>query len=238
MLLKRIAVLVGSILGMSASSQAAQLDDGTHMLTTEDAVLGPEARVKAFITDYHRSHSILRAKKGDDEFERWEQLVQTLDQTHFIDHAGRELGDEIHGKSPHTLAGESIVGVKRAGERVLVETRIEAASRPKFYEYELCEVAAGNWKIMRLREFLDPADAPFLSERERPRFAHPRLHPLQRLSAAEARFDGNKIFARGKSVELDGKSSSIEVRELGLLNITTGILVWATWATIPACFRP
>jgi hypothetical protein len=85
-----------------------------------------------------------------------------LDRTHFVDHGGHELADVIDGESPHTLAGEPIVGVKREGERVFVETRIAEVRSLKFYEYELREANAGDWRIVRLREFLDPPDAPFL----------------------------------------------------------------------------
>lgn len=34
---------------MSANSQAAQIDDGTHSLTTEETALQPEARVRTTV---------------------------------------------------------------------------------------------------------------------------------------------------------------------------------------------
>ncbi|WP_161965837.1 DUF4241 domain-containing protein [Steroidobacter cummioxidans] len=237
-MLRRIVALVGSILGVPASSHGAQIDSSEQTYTIERAPLQPEARVRAFIADYHRAHSLLGTKEVKEQFERWERLVEKLDEAHFLDHEGRELAGVIHGKSPHTLAGEPIVSVKRIADRVFVETRLEEKYLTRFFEYELCEVDVGNWKILRLREFLDPADAPFMTEREMPRFEHPQVHPLQRLSAEDADFDGNRIFASGKSVELDGKVSSIDVREVGFLNVTTGVLVVGDFGYSPRVLSP
>src|SRR5687768_887049 len=97
----------------------------------------PEERVKAFIADYHRAHSELKKHPDDDdEFERWEALVEALDKVHFVDHGGRELAQVIHGDSPHTLEGEPIASVKRAGDRVFVETCVDDGLTT-YYEYEL-----------------------------------------------------------------------------------------------------
>jgi hypothetical protein len=148
-----------------------------------------------------------------------------LDQAHFGDHGGLELAGSISGESPHTLAGEPIVNVTRADERVFVETRVDDKYLTRFYEYELREAQAGDWRIVRLRQFGDPADALFVSARDKPRFDDPAIHPLQPLSAEEATVDGDKFFSHGRVVELDGKASSIEVREVGMLRVTTGILV-------------
>ena len=185
----------------------------------------PEERVKAFIADFHQAHSRLGPQNTDDAFDRWAALVETLDQTHFVDHGGRELAGVIEGNPPHTIKGEPIVGTRRAGERVFVETRVAEAGLPKFYEYELREVDAGDWRIARIRLFLDPPDAPFMTARARPGFENPKIHPLRKLSAEEAHVDGSRIFAAGKSVKVDGKESTIEVRDVGRLNVTTGILV-------------
>jgi hypothetical protein len=74
----------------------------------------PEARVKAFIADYHRSHSELKRHPDDHkQFDRWDALVETLDEAHFVDHGGQELAQVIHGKSPHTLEGEPVTNVRR-----------------------------------------------------------------------------------------------------------------------------
>jgi hypothetical protein len=197
----------------------------------------PEERVKAFIADYHRSHTELKQHPDDhDQFDRWEALVETLDQSHFFDQGGLELARSIEGTSPHTLADEPIVSLKRAGDRVFVETRTDV-SIETFYEYELREVQAGDWRIVRLREFLDPADASFVDEDERERFENPTLHPLQKLSKKESQFDGDTLFEAGRSIELDDVDS-IEVRAVGLLNVTTGILAVGDLAYDPSTLAP
>ncbi len=237
-MLRRLVALVGSFLGMSANSHAAQINPSDDVYTIEDRTLQPDARVRAFIADYQRAHSLLSTSNGSDKFDRWDRLVEKLDQAHFIDHAGRELAGVIHGKSPHTVADEPIIGVSRADDRVFVETRTEDAHLTKFFEYELLQVDAGNWKIVRLREFLQSADAPFMTERERPRFAQPQLHPLRPLPVEEANFDGEKLFAEGKTVAVDGKSSSIQLREVGSLNVSSGTLVVGDLGYDPGVLSP
>lgn len=185
----------------------------------------PEERVKAFIADFHRSHSELKSHPDDHEqFERWDALVAALDQAHFVDRGGFELAQSISGTSEHTLEDEPIVSTRRAGERVFVETCVDKALT-RYYEYELREAHPGDWRIVRLREFLDEADAPFLDEDERAEFENPKIRPLRKLSREEARFDGAELFTAGRSVKLEKDKDSIEVRSVGTLNISTGILV-------------
>ena len=184
----------------------------------------PEERVEAFIADYHRSHTELKKHKADHkEFDRWQTLVEALDEAHFVDYGGRELANVISGTSPHTLVIEPIVSVKRSGDRVFVETRVDEAVET-FYEYELREVAGGDWRIVKLREFLDSADEPFVDEDERARFEDPKIRPLGKLSSEEANFDGTVLFTAGRSVKLEDDVESIVVQAVGALNVTTGIL--------------
>lgn len=184
----------------------------------------PEERVKAFIADYHRSHSELKKHPDDyEQFDRWEALVVVLDRTHFVDQGGLELAQSIEGSSPHTLDSEPITGTRRAGERVFVETCVDKALTT-YFEYELREAHPGDWRIVRLREFLDPEDALFLED-ERAEFENPKIRPLRQLSREEARFDGTELFTAGRSVKLEKDQDSIEVRSVGTLNVTTGILV-------------
>lgn len=198
----------------------------------------PEERVKAFIADYHRAHAELEKQPDDDDqFERWEALVETLDETHFVDHGGLDLAQVIHGNSPHTSEGEPIASVKQAGERVFVETRVDEVLT-KYYEYELRELRAGDWRIARLREFLDPADAPFVDEDEQPRFENPQIHPFGKLSAEEANVDGDQLFAAGRSVKLEKKTDTIDVRAVGTLNVATGILVVGDLGYDPGVLSP
>jgi hypothetical protein len=102
----------------------------------------------------------------------------------------------------------------------------------------LREASAGDWRIVRLRQFLDPPDAPFLDAEEKARFENPTIHPLQKLSAEEAGVDGNELFSPGKSVELDDDLSSIEVRSVGMLDVTTGILVVGDLGYDPGVLSP
>lgn len=224
-MIKRIAAFFASLFGVSASGQAAQIDNRAPVPAAQAAPLQPEQRVKAFIAAFHRAHSQLMTERSATEFERWTTLVNALDEAHFIDHGGRELAQVIEGESPHTLEREPIVSVTRADDRVFVETRVDDQYLTKFYEYELREAHAGDWRIVRLRKFLDPSDAFFMTAKDKPRFENPMIHPLRPLSAEEAAVDGDKLFTPGRSVKLDDKVSSIEVRTAGELNVTTGILV-------------
>ena len=200
----------------------------------------PEARVKAFIADYRHAHSQLMAKPAEprDQFERWEALIAVLDQAHFVGHAGRRLSQSFSGESAYGLAIEPIIGTRRAAERVFVETCVDVTGSASFYEYELQEASAGDWRIVRLREFLDPPDAPFMTAQEKPRFENPEIHPLRELPTEEARFDGGKIFDPGRPVELDGEKSAIELREVGMLDVTTGMLVVGDLGYDTAELRP
>lgn len=185
----------------------------------------PEERVKAFIADFHRSHTELKKHPDDHEqFDRWDVLVAALDKAHFVDHGGLELARSIDGSSPHTLAGEPIVSTQRAGDRVLVETCVDEALAT-YYEYELREASAGDWRIVRLREFLDEADAPFVDQDEHDQFENPTIRPLNELSHEEADFDGTELFTAGRAVKLEKDKDSIEVRVVGTLSVTTGVLV-------------
>lgn len=185
----------------------------------------PEERVTAFIADYHRSHTELKKHPADhQQFDRWDELVEALNEAHFVDYGGRELARSISGgASPHMLAIEPIVSVKRSGDRVFVETRVDEAVET-FYEYELRAVASSDWRIVKLREFLDCADVPFLDEDERARFEDPKIRPLRKLSNEEASFDGAALFAAGRSVKLEQNVQSIDVHAVGTLNVTTGAL--------------
>lgn len=202
-------------------------------------MMQPEERVKAFIADYHQVHGELKQHPADHkQFDRWEELVAKLDAAHFIDHAGQELAQSISGgESPHTLASEPIVNVKREGERVFVETAVDEPVTT-YYEYELTETAAGDWKIARLREFLDAPDEPFMDEDERAEFESAKIHRLRALSAEEANFDGDKLFTTGRTVKLEKKRAAIEVRSVGMLDVTTGILVVGDLAYGPYVLAP
>jgi hypothetical protein len=185
----------------------------------------PEDRVKAFIADFHRSHTELKKHPDDhQQFDRWDVLVAALDEAHFIDEGGRELANSIGGSPDHTLEREPIVSTRRAGDRVFVETCIDEGLTT-YYEYELREVGAGDWRIVQLREFLDEADELFLSEDDQAEFGNPKLRPLRPLPPEEAGFDGTELFRAGRSVKLEKKKDSIEVRAVGTLNVSTGTLV-------------
>jgi len=150
--------------------------------------------------------------------------VYDLDAAHFVDHGGFVLAQSIGGSSDHTLEREPIVSTKRAGDCVFVETRVDEGLTT-YYEYELREVSAGDWRIVRLREFLDEADELFLDPDEQAEFGNPKIRPLRPLSHEEARFDGTELFRAGRSVKLEQNKDSIEVRAVGTLNVSTGILV-------------
>lgn len=187
----------------------------------------PEVRVKAFIADYLRAHQQLQAENFKDReserFSRWKALVAGLDAAHGINRGCMALAGVIHGSSAHVPEAEPVVGIREEHGKVYVETCVKA-SPPQYYEYELGP-SDGDWRIARIREFLEPADAPLLKERDRPRFTDPPMFPLRELPADDADADGDSIFDPGRELQLDDRTSCIEVKPVGRLRVTTGRLV-------------
>jgi hypothetical protein len=214
----------------------------------QGAQLSPEKRVTAFIADYERRHEEFHeSRRGDQQsdgdaidadFKQWEAVVGRLDEAHFADGGGRALAGVIHDPAPHDSDSEKIIGTTRAGDRVFVETQsTEASSLTNYFEYELIESGA-DWRIVRIREYPHPANAPFMTDKERPRFASPKLHELAALRKQESGFNGTAIFAAGAVIEDEGQKSRIEVKRIGLLNVTTGVLVLGDFGYGPYTLSP
>jgi|GEM_PF-923993 len=185
----------------------------------------PEVRVKAFIADYLRAHRQLRAENviEHEQFKRWGSLIAGIDAEHGINRGCLALASSIPGKPPHVPDAEPVIGIRQDDGRAYVDTRVDSLP-PQYYEYELWP-SGGDWRIAKIREFLQPADAPLLAEEDRPRFANPPVLPLRDLPADDADADGDSLFASGRELQFDGRASRIEVRPVGRLRVTTGRLV-------------
>lgn len=186
--------------------------------------MNQEERVKAFIADYQRAHANFFANQRNTDFDAWRQVIEKLDAAHFVDRGGMELANSTENPSPHQVQLEKVIRQARTGAGVFVETFVDRGGVDRYYEYEMREIN-GDWRILRLREYLHPADKPFMDEKERDVFANPPVLELRALPKAEAAFDGSALFAPGRSVNIDGKTSVIEVKRLGLLNVSTGVIV-------------
>jgi hypothetical protein len=185
----------------------------------------PENRVDAFIADYERANLKFHAEneqRGD--FDAWKKVVQDLEDAHFSASGVSQMAGVIQSPPPHTVAGEKLTGKSTRNGIVYVETKTDDPTVPHYYEYEMRE-SGGDWRIARLRDYLDPAGASYMTDKERPRFTQPKPHPLAALPKKEAGFDGAAIFAHGTSITDDGQTGTIEVTRLGILNATTGVLV-------------
>jgi hypothetical protein len=191
------------------------------------AAMEPEARVKSFIADYLLAHQQLHAEnftdRVQDQFNRWNSLITNLDAEHGINRGCMALARVIHGDSPHVPEAEPIVSIREEQGKVYVETCVKD-SLDHYYEYELWQ-SNGDWRIGKIREFLDPADALLMTDRDRSRFTNPPTLPLRGLPAEDSNANGDLIFASGRQVRLDDRTSSIEVRPVGPLCVTTGRLV-------------
>jgi len=123
--------------------------------------LQPEERVQAFIDDFQVAHQkwwSTRSRVKSEwsaEYARWKQLVAELDAAHFIDGGGRRLETVLENPSPHK--GEKITGRTLATDRVVVQTHT-FTHVDRYFEYEQREVN-GDWRIVRIREFRETADA-------------------------------------------------------------------------------
>ena len=187
----------------------------------------PTERVKSFIAAYLRAHQQLKAEADPtqitESFERWNELVAELDAEHAIDRGCMELAGVMCDPCPHMPDDEEIVSVTHAQEKVFVETCAQG-SLSHYYEYEL-RPSGSDWRIARIREYLWPADSPLVKDRERARFTDPVVIPLREFLEDDEGVGGDALFEAGRQVRLDNNESSLEVRPVGKLNVTSGRLV-------------
>ena len=202
-----------------------------------DARVTPESRVQTFISEFYREHQAFMAQGSDMDFDRWNAVVVRLDAAHFIDGGGMALAGSIENPTPHQPGKENLTTTSRRDGRVYVETSVDRSGLTIYFEYEMRDVS-GDWRIVRIRQFLDAADAPFMTAKERPRFENPKPHPLRVMPDEDASFDGTALFTAGRRIQSDGKVSAIEVMRIGHLNVSTGVLVVGDLAYGPEVLSP
>lgn len=192
--------------------------------------MDPQTRVQSFIADYLSAHGqVLSAHghviSGRFDFNLWNAAVRELEAMHFTGNGGRELGCAFASESPHGPEKEPIVNVSTRGDRVYVETRTEEHGLGHWWEYELMEMA-GDWKIVRIRDFLNDANEPYVGAEDKDRFESvPSSPPLGRLDQEDAGFDGDVLFEVGREITGKVGKSAIEVKLVGVMDCPTGTLV-------------
>jgi hypothetical protein len=184
----------------------------------------PEARVQAFIADFARLHAASGKIRDDGDFDKWSAAISRLDAAHFINGANSGLDGVMAGNPEHVPGSEKIIRNVRQDQDVLIETHFPDGSITRYYEYQLREVR-GDWRIVKLRSYLDSAEQPYMTPAERARFEKPKTLPLRALPKNEAALDGSTLFTGGRIAQVRGESSPVEVRRVGTLKVTTGILV-------------
>lgn len=204
--------ITGAILCMSILSSGAGAAAPT-----------PEARVQAFIADFYKLHQASGRIRDDGDFDKWGAAVRKIEATHFIA-GGRSGLDGVMSGDPDHSPAEKIIRNVSEGQDVLIETYLADGYLHHYFEYGLRKIG-GDWRIASLRTYLDPIDKPFMNDAERARFEHPRSVPLRALPKREAALDGTALFVNGRIVQVGGESSTIEVRRVGTLKVSTGVLV-------------
>jgi hypothetical protein len=209
--------------------------------TGETPSMSEQQRVESFIQDFHRAHTKFMASHDesadkDREFRRWNAVLARLEARHFIAGGARSFSGVLHGESPHDPSREKVIGRIRRGDLLFVETRIQA-SLAKYYEYEMRQIN-GDWRIARVREYLDASSEPFMNDKQRASFSQVYNRPLRPMPKNQAGFDGTAMFEAGRRVTVDGESTVIEVKPLGVLNASTGILVLGDFGYDPQTLAP
>ncbi len=184
----------------------------------------PEARVQAFIADFARLHAASAEVRHDGDFDAWRARISRLDAAHFVAQARSGL-DAVMGDNPcHDTGTGVLVRRERNGREAAIETHVAEAYLEHYFVYDLREVE-GDWRIVRLRTYLDSAEAPFMTAHEHSRLTRHCNRALRGLPRCEAALDGATLFAEGRIAELNGRRSPVEVRNVGTLNVSSGILI-------------
>jgi len=184
-------------------------------MTSTDAVAAqptPDARVRAFIADYHRVHGESSRIIASSDFDAWKKVVDRLTKAHFVAGGRSGLGNSMSSAADHHPESEKIDSNVPDGDGVLIQTQDPAAPITRYYEYRLRKVGS-DWRIVSLNGYVESADEPFMTPQQREQFTHPKTHAFRALPKREAALDGAGIFKKG------------EVRRVGTLNVSTGIVV-------------
>lgn len=207
----RLPPVVLLIMGLFTSAAAA-------------AASTPEARVRAFLADYARIHRASAKIIAASDFDRWSEAIAPLDAAHFVPGARSGLDDSMSSQPEHDPDREKITASIPQGDGVLIQTEDPDALITRYYEYVLKRLGE-DWRIVQVRGYVRSPEAPFVEPNERAGFLQPTAHPYRELPPGEARLDGAALFAAGRRVQVDRHSGSIEVRRIGTLHVTSGVLV-------------
>ncbi|MCA9490282.1 MAG: DUF4241 domain-containing protein [Myxococcales bacterium] len=175
-------------------------------------------RVAAFLTAYGEAHAraadLFRGKRVD--FAQWRALAAEVAGAHFVEGAGAELGHS-YGTPPLYEAEEPVVGAEGEGDAA----RVQTSCRDRFHEFELRR-QGGGWRIARVRTLYDPPGTLFVPPEERARFEEPGTSPLREISGVDVA--GDRLFQHGREVHREHGDTVVEVRDVGVLRVTSGVL--------------
>lgn len=179
----------------------------------------PTERVRAFLAAYTDAHA--RAAElfrgGRVDFARWRELAAEVAAAHFVAGAGAELGHS-YGKPPMYDVAETVLDEEADGDLV----RVVTTHRGQFHEFEVRTVD-GEPRIAHVRTFQDPRGAPFVPPEERARIEDPGPHPLREVPDVDVA--GDRLFQHGREVSREHGDTVVEVRDVGQLRVTSGVLV-------------
>lgn len=156
--------------------------------------------------------------------EKWGHTEFAVEQRHFTESGiGPDSPRGYSHEATHDPAVESIVDSEIDGPNATVETTSDR-EYPEFYVYEL-QLVDGDWRINRIRSYLDPPGAREFSATERKTILA-QVRPDAPLPDLETGIEPNceKLFADGREVTIFEEPSPIEVIDAGTIEIASGIL--------------
>jgi hypothetical protein len=184
----------------------------------------PEARVKAFISDYVLLHAEVGKASGDAngrvEFRRWHLAAARLEKAHFV---GDGLGlAQVMNREPEYLQDAEILRTTHLAGGTRIEIRAPEGAGANFHEFELREMRH-DWRIVRIRHYFKGIDEPFMTPDQRPRFETPGINAWGPPIDSD---DSETLdFRDGQTIYTYNAAGTVQVRRVGTLNVTSGNLV-------------
>src|SRR5215510_8850542 len=169
----KLLLLVGLLMTAAMASNAPNTPQST-----------PEARVRAFITDYYRRHDQSARIIDAGDFDAWDKVIGTLVQAHFVAGAHSGMGGSMSSTPDHHPDTEEITSSSVQGEGVQIQTHDPKAPLTRYYEYDLRQVA-GDWRIVSLRGYVESPDEPFMTPAQQEQFRNPATLALRALPKGE-----------------------------------------------------
>lgn len=182
----------------------------------------PHARVRAFIADWASEYDDIAPTRSA---ERWAEAVRGLEERHFV--PGARCAAELPSEAEHAAGREMIIDQRVSGDSASIQTR---QTHKRFYQYELARID-GEWRIRAIRTF---AKQPRSLKGSPPLFTDEKRASILAMASGDAdlgppldasELDGDRAFVDGKSlIGEDGSKTRIQVKRVGMLRTSSGIL--------------